>query len=64
MTARVTFRQADITRAIKAAEAAGKTVAGVRLDDGRPVLLFGQPMATQSAVERDDGDYSLVDFSG
>lgn len=61
MTARATFRQADITRAIKAAEAAGKTVAGVRIDDGKPVLLFGQPSAPRTGSG--DGDYSLVDFS-
>lgn len=62
MTARATFRQADITRAIKAAEAAGKTVAGVRLDDGKPVILFGQQAAHDRPAD-DAGDYSLVDFS-
>lgn len=38
------FRQSELTRAIKAAEAAGKEIAGAEIStDGRILLVFGTP---------------------
>lgn len=34
------FRQSEIERAIKGAEAAGKTVYGIRLVEGQPLLIL------------------------
>lgn len=49
---RSTFKQHDLTRAIRAAEAAGKVVAAVDLDRGGPRLIFdlGATNKTPSAA--------------
>lgn len=40
-----TFRQSDVTRALKAAVAAGMKVARAEVDHGKIVLLFGDGKA-------------------
>lgn len=48
----VAFRQADISRAVKGAQAAGLSVASVQVDrDGRIVLTVTQSTPTQSAPD-------------
>lgn len=48
MTKAAAFRQADLTRAIKAAVAAGQIVASAKIDkDGAIVVLFGDGAQSQ-----------------
>jgi hypothetical protein len=50
-----TFKQTDVVRALKAADAAGREVAGFRIDRaGDIVVIFGKPPATASGNEWDD----------
>lgn len=50
------FKQIDIVRALKAAEAAGKEVAGFRIDrSGQIVVIFGKPAAGES-LSRNEWD--------
>ena len=53
---RITFRQGDLTRAIKAIEAAGKTVARVEVEGGKIVITI---QTTQSDA---DLDRELAEF--
>jgi len=42
--AKLKFRQTDLTRALKAARAAGVEIARIEMDEhGRPVLVIGMP---------------------
>ena len=44
------FRQSDLTRAIKALKAAGERVAGVRFDSaGKPVIITGKGESAAAA---------------
>lgn len=53
-----TFKQSDVVRAIKAAEAAGKELAGVRIDrHGQIVVMFGKPV---KADNRSDNEWDAV----
>jgi hypothetical protein len=48
----VRFRQADISRAVKGAKAAGIPVSQIEIGpDGRIVLISGQPQASQTHDE-------------
>jgi hypothetical protein len=50
----LTFRQRDVTAAIKAAEAAGKEVFGVRIGrDGTIVLITAREAAPEDTAEAD-----------
>jgi hypothetical protein len=51
-----TFKQTDVVRALKAADAAGREVAGFKIDRaGDIVVIFGKPpAATASGNEWDD----------
>lgn len=51
MSRAVTFTEADVKRAVKAAEAAGKTVGALRIDPrtGEIVLTFDQPKEQPAA---------------
>jgi hypothetical protein len=54
-----TFRQQDVTRAVKAVAAAGVHIARVEISrDGRIVVIVRQPTANQ----QDDLDRELRDF--
>ena len=58
MTKRPTFRQRDVTRAIRAAAAAGMGIARVEVSgDGRIVLV-----AQSSPMPQDDLDRELAEF--
>jgi hypothetical protein len=43
-----TFKQRDLTAAIKAAKAAGATVARVEIENGKLVVIMGQPGEIQA----------------
>jgi hypothetical protein len=43
------FKQRDLTRAIKAAEAAGKTVSAIEIVNGKPRLIFGDKSRNDDA---------------
>jgi hypothetical protein len=46
------FKQIDVTRALKGAQAAGMDVAKVEIDkDGRIVVIIGEPDARNGAKE-------------
>lgn len=48
------FRQSELTRAIKAAEAAGKEICGAEIStDGRILLVFGKPSEQSEINELD-----------
>jgi hypothetical protein len=57
-----TFRQADVTRAVKAVVAAGLGVARIEIDNcGKIVIVPGQPQ--EPAIARqDDLDQELAEF--
>jgi len=56
---RCTFRQRDVTAALKAAVAAGMPVAGVKIDsDGNIVLLMQRPVGDL----QNELDTELADF--
>ena len=48
------FKQRDVTRALKAARAAGAEVAKVEIDrDGKIVLVMGKPEAVTTAAHEE-----------
>jgi hypothetical protein len=54
---RAGFRQADLTRALKAAERAGKHVEAARVgSDGAIELVFGSSVGVASSPEPNDWD--------
>jgi hypothetical protein len=54
---RCTFRQNDLTRAVKAVRAAGVPVAKVEVDrDGKIIVVAGQPGQTAAKAERNEWD--------
>jgi hypothetical protein len=57
-----TFRQSDLTRAIKALKAAGERIAGIQFDsDGKPVIITGKgESATPSPSPWDDAVAKLA----
>jgi hypothetical protein len=59
-----TFKQGDVTKAIKAAVKAGLPVARVEVSpDGRIVVIAGKPEQGQnSGTEADDLDRELAEF--
>jgi hypothetical protein len=51
---KLSFRQSDVTRAIKAAIAAGIDVARVEIDkEGKIVIVTGKPDPVQNSVDLD-----------
>jgi hypothetical protein len=51
MSRAATFRQLDITRALRAADAAGREVRRVEIDrDGKIVLVMVEPAGSESKV--------------
>jgi len=55
MRKRCTFRQSDVTRAVKAVVAAGVEVARVEVDkDGRIVVVAGKPESNPASNPWDD----------
>lgn len=51
MTRAVRFSQADLTRAVKAIEAAGVSVAGAKINpDGSITVLTGEPSAANDRL--------------
>jgi len=57
-----TFRQADVTRAIRAAAAAGVSIARVEIDNsGKIVIVIGKPREFAGAPQ-DDLDRELAEF--
>ena len=56
-----TFRQTDVTRALRAAKAAGVDVQRFEIDrDGKIVVVAGKPGVTDTP--RDDLDQELAEF--
>ncbi|RXG84284.1 hypothetical protein [Bradyrhizobium vignae] len=55
------FRQADVTKAIKAAVAAGLPVARVEIEGGRIIVIAGRPEQDAGTAEP-DLDQELADF--
>jgi hypothetical protein len=52
--ARLAFRQTDLTRAVRAIEAAGKSVARVEVDNaGKIVVVVGEPGKADTLNEWD-----------
>jgi len=49
---RAAFRQSDLERALKTARAAGLTVVGCDISDGRISLSFGETSTADAALER------------
>ena len=57
-----TFRQTDVTRALKGAEAAGVEVNRIEIDqDGKIVLVTGTN-SSEIEIPRDDLDHELAEF--
>jgi hypothetical protein len=60
-----TFRQQDVTRAIKAAVAAGVGIARVEIDkSGKIVIVTGKPQEAAVAAPQDDLDRELAEWEG
>ena len=57
-----TFRQADVTRALRAAVAAGLRVAGFKLDvhTGKIEVVVGTPEAQDSAPGREVNEWDSI----
>ena len=54
------FRQTDVTRALRATAAAGKTVKQVVIENGKIVLVVGEPdEPTAGNVEKNEWDEVL-----
>lgn len=53
MTQRALVRQADVTRAVRGARAAGLTVTGLRIDDAGVTVLTAEAPADGSADRED-----------
>jgi hypothetical protein len=47
----LTFRQRDVTAAIKAVEAAGHTVARVEIGEGKIIVVLAPPLGNETAPE-------------
>ncbi len=59
------FRKTDIRRAVEAAEATGKTVAGVSYRDGEIFVRFGAPLAPDERGSDDmDGLIAEIKANG
>lgn len=57
-----TFRQADVTRAVKAVVAAGVDVGRIEIDkSGKIVIVTGKPQES-AIVTQDDLDQELAEF--
>jgi hypothetical protein len=57
------FRHSDVVRAIKAARAAGESVAGIELDrDGKIKVLFGEKVKAAPSAEKSDADRVVSDW--
>ena len=60
-----TFRQADVTRAVKAVVAAGVGIARVEIDkSGKIVIVTGKPQEPAVAAPQDDLDRELAEWEG
>jgi hypothetical protein len=58
---RTTFRQRDLTAAIKAVERAGHTVERVELgQDGRIILILASPVAGSTVPEAEPNEWDEV----
>jgi hypothetical protein len=55
-----TFKQADLTRAIKAAQAAGLTVEACSIQEGRLVLAFSDGADRKPEIE-EEGENTWAD---
>jgi hypothetical protein len=52
-----TFRQSDVTKAVKAVVAAGVEVARVEVDrEGRIVVVAGKPATAQAVADQNEWD--------
>ena len=47
------FRQSDVMRAVKAVRAAGMTVARIEVDNGKIVVVVGEPGKVESQTPLD-----------
>jgi hypothetical protein len=50
------FKQSDVTKAVRAVEKAGKRVCRVEIADGKIVVFAGQPDATGAIEEANEWD--------
>ena len=60
---RCTFRQQDVTRAVRAAVAAGIEVQRIEIDkDGKIIVVTGKPLDPAVTAPQDDLDQELAEF--
>jgi len=63
--ARCTFRQRDVTAALKAARTAGMSVVSVKIDiDGKIEVVFGTPRTTEGASSGSTSNEWDAPFAG